>query len=82
MKLSRKASSDDWIITPAAAENIISLRDDQQEWLQTYYLKEIPAYESITKEYLAAKAYSVKLQKISFSVRRELVTYFTTAFCD
>ena len=63
MKLSKKASQNDWIVTPAAADNTISLTDDQQKWLHTYYSKEIPEYELITKEYTIAKAYSVKLQK-------------------
>ena len=59
MKLSKQASQNDWIVTPAAADNTISLTDDQQNWLHAYYSKEVPEYELITKEYMTAKAYSV-----------------------
>ena len=63
MKLSKQASQNDWIVTPATADNTVSLTDDQQKWLHAYYSKEVPEYELITKEYMTAKAYSVKLQR-------------------
>ena len=62
MKLSKQASQNDWIVTTAAADNTISLTADQQKWLHAHYSKEVPEYELITKEYMTAKGYIVKLQ--------------------
>ena len=67
MKLSKQVPlSEDLILTPAAGNNTITLTNDQQEWLHTYYLNEMSEYKSLIQEYMADKAHSVRLRKNLF----------------